>query len=80
MEDEVVAIYAGVNGYLDDIPVADAPRFIEELLEHLRAEGTVLEQIGETGDLPDEVATSLDAEIKKVQKSFAPSESDSLVG
>jgi F-type H+-transporting ATPase subunit alpha len=79
MEDEVVAIYAGVNGYLDEIQVSDVPRFVEELLEHLRAEGTVLKTIRETGDLPDDVAAKLEEEIKKVQKSFAPSESDSLV-
>jgi F-type H+-transporting ATPase subunit alpha len=79
IEDEVVAIYAGVNGFLDDVSVADVPRFIEEVLEHLRAEGTVLKSVKETGDLPDDVAAKLDDEIKNVQRSFAPSESDSLV-
>src|SRR4029453_56204 len=79
IEDEVAAIYAGVNGFLDDISVADVPRFIEELLEHLRSEGDVLQTVTETGDLPDDVAAKLDKEIKKVQRSFAPSETDSLV-
>jgi F-type H+/Na+-transporting ATPase subunit alpha len=79
IEDEVAAIYAGVNGFLDDISVADVPRFIEELLEHLRSEGDVLQTVKETGDLPDDVAAKLDKEIKKVQRSFAPSETDSLV-
>ncbi len=79
MEDEVAALYAGVNGYLDDIPVADVSRFAEELIEHLRAEGTILKTIKETGDLPDDVAAKLDEEIKRVKQAFAPSESDSLV-
>jgi F-type H+/Na+-transporting ATPase subunit alpha len=79
IEDQVVALYAGVNGYLDDVPVADVPRFVEELLEHLRAEGSVLETIRDSGDLPDDVAAKLEEEIKKVQQSFAPSETDSLV-
>jgi F-type H+/Na+-transporting ATPase subunit alpha len=79
MQDEVAALYAGVNGYLDDIPVADVSRFAEELIEHLRAEGTILETIKETGDLPDDVAAKLDEEIKRVKQAFAPSESDSLV-
>jgi F-type H+/Na+-transporting ATPase subunit alpha len=79
MEEEVVAIYAGVNGFLDDIPVADVARFVEELLEHLRAEGEILETIRETGDLPDEVAARLEEEIGKVKQAFAPQESDSLV-
>ena len=68
-----------MNGYLDEIPVADVGRFAEELIEHLRAEGTILEAISESGDLPDDVAASLDEELGKVKQSFAPSESDSLV-
>ncbi|MDQ3822847.1 MAG: F0F1 ATP synthase subunit alpha, partial [Actinomycetota bacterium] len=39
MEEQVVALYAGVNGYLDEIPVEQVPRFQEELREHMRAEG-----------------------------------------
>src|SRR5436853_3746195 len=79
MENQVAVLYAGVNGYLDDIPVADVSRFAEELVEHLRAEGTILQTISETGDLPDEVAAKLEEEIKKLQQSFAPSETDALV-
>jgi F-type H+/Na+-transporting ATPase subunit alpha len=79
VEDEVVAIYAGVNGFLDEVPVGDVSRFITELLEHLRSDETVLTTIKETGDLPDDVAAKLDEEIKRVQHSFAPSEADSLV-
>jgi F-type H+/Na+-transporting ATPase subunit alpha len=79
MEDQVAALYAGVNGYLDDIPVADVSRFAQELIEHLRAEGTILKTIRETTDLPDDVAAKLDEEIGKVKQAFAPSESDSLV-
>jgi F-type H+/Na+-transporting ATPase subunit alpha len=79
MEEQVAALYAGINGYLDDIPVADVSRFALELVEHLRAEGTILKTIRETGDLPDDVAAKLDEEIKKVKQAFAPSESDSLV-
>src|SRR5207244_7247739 len=36
-EEQVVAIYAGVNGYLDSVPVPQIPRFQEELRERLRA-------------------------------------------
>ena len=45
----------------------------------LRAEGTVLKEVQESGDLPDELAGKLDAEIKKVQQSFHVEEADSLV-
>jgi F-type H+-transporting ATPase subunit alpha len=79
-EEQVAVLYAGVNGFLDDIPVTDVPRFAEELVEQLRTEGTVLKEIRESGDLPDELATKLDAEIKKVLQSFHVEEADSLVG
>jgi F-type H+-transporting ATPase subunit alpha len=79
MEEQVVVLYAGVNGYLDDVSVGDVSRFAEELVEHLKAEGTILKTIRESGDLADEVASKLDEEIRKVKQAFAPSESDRLV-
>jgi F-type H+-transporting ATPase subunit alpha len=78
-QEQVVALYAGVNGFLDDIPVNDVPRFAEELVEHLRSEGGILKEIADSGDLSDEVAGRLDAEIKKVQQSFHVAEDDSLI-
>jgi len=74
MEEQVVALYAGVNGYLDDIPTSDVPRFQEELREDLRAEGSLYKTIRESGDLSDETAEKLNGEIEKVKGRFAPSE------
>jgi F-type H+-transporting ATPase subunit alpha len=74
MEEQVVAIYVGIHGYLDDIPVLDVPRFQEELREHLRAEGAVYESIRETGDLTDETAKTLDEAIKRFKEAFQPTE------
>ena len=80
MEEQVTALYAGINGYLDDIPVAQVPRFQEELREHLRAEGSILKEIKETGDLSDETAAKLDDELKKFKQGFNVEEEESLVG
>jgi F-type H+/Na+-transporting ATPase subunit alpha len=74
VEEQVVAVYAGVNGYLDDIPVGDVPRYLEELREQFRAEGSILKEIRETGDLTDELRERLDQELQKFQKLFKPSE------
>src|SRR5436309_4804003 len=41
MEEQVIALYVGINGRLDSIPVEDVPRFQDELREHLKAEGTI---------------------------------------
>src|SRR5207245_7916734 len=51
MEEQVAALYAGVNGYLDSIPVGQVPRFLDDLRDHLRAEGSILKEIRESGDL-----------------------------
>ena len=37
--EQVVALYAGINGHLDEVPVAQVPRFQDELREHLRCGG-----------------------------------------
>jgi F-type H+/Na+-transporting ATPase subunit alpha len=74
VEEQVAAVYAGVNGYLDDIPTADVTRFQEELREHLRAESSILKEIRETGDLSDETEQKLRQEIERFKNRFAPTE------
>ncbi len=72
MEEQVTALYAGINGYLDDVPTPDVPRFQEELREQLRTEGTILKTIRESKDLSDETAEQLNAAIEKFKGMFAP--------
>ena len=80
MEEQVVAIYAGINGFLDDVPVQDIPRFQDELREYLRTEGSIYKEIAETGDLPDELAEKLSAEIEKFKQGFNTSDEPALAG
>jgi F-type H+-transporting ATPase subunit alpha len=70
MEEQVVAIYAGTQGYLDEIPPAQVPRFQEELREHLRAEGTIYKEIEAKKELTDEVSSRLNDELEKFLKGF----------
>jgi F-type H+-transporting ATPase subunit alpha len=70
MEEQVVALYAGVHGYLDDIPTDEVSRFQEELREQLRSEGTILKTIRESGDLSDEASEQLNAAIEKFKGMF----------
>ena len=70
MEEQVVAIWAGVNGYLDDVPTEQATRFQDELREFLRAEGSIYKDIRETGDLPDELEERLRKEVEKFKETF----------
>jgi F-type H+-transporting ATPase subunit alpha len=76
VERQVVAIWIGTGGYLDDFPVADARRFVDEFIERLAAGTNVLEQIRETGELSDEGEASLKQAIEDFKQSFAPTDAD----
>ncbi len=64
-EEQVVAIFAGIHGYLDEVPVEQVPRFQDELREHMRTESSILAAIREQKELSDELTEKLHAEIKK---------------
>src|SRR3954462_5599791 len=74
MEDQAVGLYAGVNGYLDDIPTVDVPRFHEELREYLKSEGSILQTVRETKDIGEDVESKLRDELDKFKKNFSPTQ------
>jgi F-type H+/Na+-transporting ATPase subunit alpha len=80
LEEQVTAIYAGVNGYLDGVPVPQVPRFHDELREHLRTEGTILASIREEGEISDEVGEKLKAELERFVGTFSIEEERGLAG
>ena len=62
VEEQVVSIFAGTSGYLDDIPVADVKRFETELLDYMRTRHVdLMLKIRDAGDLPegDALATAV---------------------
>jgi uncharacterized membrane protein YebE (DUF533 family) len=50
------------------------PRYLQELREQFRAEDSVLKEIREQGDLPDELRERLDQQLQAFVKMFQPSE------
>jgi F-type H+-transporting ATPase subunit alpha len=55
--EQVIVVYAGTNGFVDDVPVGDVRRFETELLEYFRSRhADLLDQISGQGTLPDEEA------------------------
>ncbi len=58
----------------------DIPRFQDELREYLRTEGSIYKEIADTGDLPDELAEKLSAEIEKFKQGFNTSDEPALAG
>ncbi len=75
VERQVVSLWAGTGGYLDDVPVADVRRFERDLLEfvHNRHQG-IYDAITSTGELSDDTVASLQTAMKEFKDSFAPSE------
>jgi F-type H+-transporting ATPase subunit alpha len=80
VEEQVVAIYSGINGWLDKVPVGQVARFHDELREHLRTEGTVLQTIRESGDLSEETEQKLIKELEHFQGVFNVVEEKGLAG
>jgi F-type H+/Na+-transporting ATPase subunit alpha len=80
VEEQVVALYAGVNGWLDKIPVPQVPRFHEELREHLKMEGSVYEAIRTSGDVDEAAEEKLKKELEHFQGVFNIEEEKGLGG
>ena len=80
VEEQVVAIFAGINGYLDDIPTAQVARFQDELREYLRTQSSVFDEIRDSKDLSDKLQETLKSEVEKFKSSFAVKEDAGLVG
>ena len=73
VEDQVVVIYAGTHGHLDDIPVADVGRFERELLDWFRTrEQAQLNTISESGVIADK--DEFEAKVKAFADQFEPTE------
>jgi F-type H+-transporting ATPase subunit alpha len=71
-EDQVVSIFAGVNGYLDSIPVSAVTRFESALLSHLKANhADILGAIRDSKDLADDTKAKLGDALKAFAKTFA---------
>ncbi len=72
MEEQVAVIYAGVNGYLDNLPVSRVREFEDTVLGALRGRHTdILDAIRTSKDLSDDVAAKLQAVVADVAKTFA---------
>ena len=64
VQDQVASIWAGTNGYLDDLEVREVLSFESGLLDYLRANSTVLDEIAATGELSKETEEALRAAVE----------------
>jgi len=72
MEEQVCVIFAGVNGYLDGVPVAKVGRYEEELKDELADKGqAILAAVRETGKLEGDTEKQLRELVNNFTNAFA---------
>jgi F-type H+-transporting ATPase subunit alpha len=72
LEDQVVSIFAGTNGFLDDVPVPQVRQFERELLEYMHLQqAEVMNKIAETKDLTKDDEDALREAITAFKRSTA---------
>jgi F-type H+/Na+-transporting ATPase subunit alpha len=80
VEQQVVTVWAGTSGLLDDVPLEDIRRFEREFLDQLRRDKSgILDAIRETGELSDDTVTALKDAIEEFRRGFETSAGDMLV-
>ena len=68
----VASIFAGINGYLDPLPVPKVKAFETGFLAHLRTQRPeILKDIREKKDLTDETKAKLTAAVEEFSKQFS---------
>jgi len=73
--DQVVSVFAGTQGFLDELPVTDVDRFETELHAYMHASHKeLLERIRETGKLDDETRAALEGAIGSFASTFKASD------
>jgi F-type H+/Na+-transporting ATPase subunit alpha len=79
VEDQVVSIWAGSNGHLDDVPLEDISRFERDFLDFLRrSHDGILAAIRETKDLTEDTTTALKDAIEEFRRGFETSSGELL--
>ncbi len=80
MEREVVSVWSGTTGRLDDVPVEDIRRFDAEFLDFCeRTKPEIFDAIRSTSDLSDDTVSVLEGAIAEFKKQFTTSSGELLV-
>ena len=80
VEEQVVSIWAGTNGHLDDVPVEDVRRFEADFHDYLKRKTSVLTTLGQTNVLDDDTVEALKSAVADFKKGFFGEGDNRLVG
>lgn len=78
VEEQVVSIWAGTNGKLDEVPVPDVLRFERELLDYLGRNTQVLSTLRDTNVLSDDTVAELTRAVDGFKLEFQTGEGKPL--
>ncbi len=72
VEKQIAIIYAGTNGYLDDLTIEQCRPFEKELYDYLDAQGAggMLSQLREKGKIDDELKTAMESALHECKAAF----------
>ena len=70
VEEQVVSVWAGINGELDEVPVDDVLRFEQELLDHLRRNSSGAAEHSRDQGFDDDTAQAVREQIAEFKKGF----------
>jgi F-type H+/Na+-transporting ATPase subunit alpha len=74
VEKQVLSIFAGTNGYLDEVSLSDVQRFEKEFLEMMEIKHRdLMDKIAETKDLADDIQKKLHEVLKEFTSVFKKS-------
>jgi F-type H+-transporting ATPase subunit alpha len=80
LEVEVISVWAGTTGQLDEVPVEDVRRFDSEFMEFVKREHSAIpDAIRTTGDLSDDTVSGLETAMAAFKRTFTTSEGHVLV-
>ncbi|MBP7972329.1 MAG: F0F1 ATP synthase subunit alpha, partial [Candidatus Nanopelagicales bacterium] len=80
MEREVVSVWSGTSGGLDDVPLEDIRRFELEFLDYVgREQAGIMDTIRETKDLSDDSVNGLQSALDEFKRGFVTTEGDLLI-
>src|SRR5271170_67104 len=80
VERQVVSVWAGTSGSLDDVPIGDVDRFEDQFLDYLqRSHAGIYDAIRETGDLSEDTTAALKDAIDEFRRGFEIGDGQLLV-
>ena len=73
VEEQVLSLYAGTKGFLDDVEIKTVPQWEKDFIEFARNKhAALLTQLREKGELTDEISEKIEAAIKDFKAGYQP--------